>query len=69
MPEVKTQDAVHEEYSTSSNGKYRTQDPEAGLHRQMTTVTLSPEQFESLYLQPKNSRTGLIKGFGNPTAL
>ncbi|EJD54292.1 hypothetical protein AURDEDRAFT_94924 [Auricularia subglabra TFB-10046 SS5] len=34
----------------------------------MTTVTLSPEQFEALYLQPKGVQAGL-RGFANPTAL
>ncbi|KZV94847.1 hypothetical protein EXIGLDRAFT_834682 [Exidia glandulosa HHB12029] len=65
MSEVKVHDTVHEEFSSAAN----TNDPEIGLHRQMTTVTLSPEQFEALYLQPKGSRQGLIGGFANPTAL
>lgn len=35
-----------------------------------TTVTLSPEQFERLYLTPiGRSQHGLAKKFGNPTPL
>jgi len=39
-----------------------------GLHRQMTTVTLSPEQFEMLYMQPKTAGAGAnASRVGNPT--
>lgn len=70
MSEVKAHDTIHEEYAPSGNGNFRNSgDPEMGINRQMTTVTLSPEQFESLYLQPKGARAGLIKGLGNSTAL
>ncbi|KAL5530924.1 hypothetical protein ACEPAG_3800 [Sanghuangporus baumii] len=40
--------------------------------RQLTTVTLTPEQFESLYLQPRSSagkRNVLVNNLGNPTPL
>ncbi|KAI5124524.1 hypothetical protein M0805_003048 [Coniferiporia weirii] len=41
------------------------------VSRQLTTVTLTPEQFESLYLQPRDSvyRGGLASRVGNPTPL
>ena len=64
MSEVKERDTIQNEYL----GGARVSDPEMGLHRQMTTVTLSPEQFEALYLQPKGTQAGL-RGFANPTAL
>jgi succinate-acetate transporter protein len=43
----------------------------APLKRQYTTVTLSPEQFESLYLQPKlaGNVNALAKRVANPTPL
>ncbi|KAH8117437.1 GPR1/FUN34/yaaH family-domain-containing protein [Phellopilus nigrolimitatus] len=42
-----------------------------GVSRQLTTVTLSPEQFESLYLQPRRTVQpgGLASRVGNPTPL
>jgi len=41
------------------------------LRKTLTTVTLSPEQFELLYLQPRDSRRQypLAGTFGNPTPL
>ena len=37
-------------------------------HRSFNTVTMSPELFEKLYLQPMGSVKGdLRKTFGNPT--
>ncbi|EJD05917.1 uncharacterized protein FOMMEDRAFT_26712 [Fomitiporia mediterranea MF3/22] len=42
------------------------------LPRQLTTVTLTAEQFESLYLQPRNSagtKNALVGKVGNPTPL
>jgi len=44
---------------------------EHGLRKTLTTVTLTPEQFEMLYLQPGDSRRqyALAKTFGNPTPL
>lgn len=41
------------------------------LRRTLTTVTLSPEQFETLYLQPREARRSypLAGTFGNPTPL
>lgn len=40
-------------------------------NRNLTTVTLTPEQFESLYMQPRNPlmNEGLSRRFGNPTPL
>jgi len=39
-----------------------------GLHRQLTTVTLSPEQFETLYMQPKVAGANpYAASVGNPT--
>ena len=39
-------------------------------HRQLTTVTLTAEQFESLYMQPRTSgSTWLVGRVGNPTPL
>jgi len=55
-----------------SNGGTHSIDMENGkpLTRQLTTVTLSPEQFETLYLQPKmNAGPGLTRSVGNPTPL
>lgn len=50
--------------------------PNGGIsNRQLTTVTLTPEQFESLYLQPRNTSVRLSNGpglagrVGNPTPL
>jgi hypothetical protein len=41
-----------------------------GRARSLTTVTLTPEQFESLYLQPRNAARGdLASSFGNATPL
>ncbi|KZS88510.1 hypothetical protein SISNIDRAFT_459741 [Sistotremastrum niveocremeum HHB9708] len=44
---------------------------DTGLRRQMTTITLSNEQFESLYLQPRDPRmdSSNSRRFGNPTPL
>ena len=42
------------------------------LPRQLTTVTLTAEQFESLYLQPRSSagaKNTLVGNLGNPTPL
>lgn len=41
------------------------------LRRQLTTVTLTAEQFESLYLQPRDPRMSesYTRQFGNPTPL
>jgi len=41
------------------------------MQRQLTTVTLTPAQFESLYLQPRDARItgGLANMVGNPTPL
>lgn len=41
------------------------------LRKTLTTVTLTPEQFEMLYLQPRDAgrQYPLAKTFGNPTAL
>lgn len=41
------------------------------VQRTMTTVTLTPEQFESLYLTPRNPniRGDLASRVGNPTPL
>jgi len=41
------------------------------LPRQLTTVTLTAEQFESLYMQPRDSRisNSLVGRVGNPTPL
>jgi len=41
------------------------------IRRTLTTVTLSPEQFEMLYLQPRDARRSypLAGTFGNPTPL
>lgn len=41
------------------------------LRKTLTTVTLSPEQFEMLYLQPRDARRSypLARTFGNPTPL
>jgi hypothetical protein len=41
------------------------------LKRTLTTVTLTPEQFEKLYLQPKEARRSypLAGAVGNPTPL
>jgi len=46
-------------------------DQQNRIQRQLTTVTLTPEQFESLYLQPRDARmTGtLASKVGNPTPL
>ncbi len=46
-------------------------DQQNRIQRQLTTVTLTPEQFESLYLQPRDARItgGLASKVGNPTAL
>jgi len=43
---------------------------EHGLRKTLTTVTLTPEQFESLYLQPRDARRHypLSRTFGNPSA-
>ncbi|KAL5513509.1 hypothetical protein ACEPAH_3908 [Sanghuangporus vaninii] len=40
--------------------------------RQLTTITLTPEQFDTLYLQPRSGagkRNLLVNNLGNPTAL
>ncbi|KZS90388.1 hypothetical protein SISNIDRAFT_415516 [Sistotremastrum niveocremeum HHB9708] len=44
-------------------------DEGAPLHRQLTTVTLTAKQFESLYLQPRDPRMEerYTRQFGNPT--
>lgn len=41
------------------------------IHRQYTAVTLTAEQFESLYLQPRDPRMQgtLASRVGNPTPL
>lgn len=41
------------------------------LPRHLQTVTLTPEQFESLYMQPRDPRVsgGLATRVGNPTPL
>lgn len=46
-------------------------DDQNHIKRSLTTVTLTPEQFESLYLQPRDARmTGtLASRVGNPTPL
>lgn len=46
-------------------------DEGAPLHRQLTTVTLTAKQFESLYLQPRDPRMEerYTRQFGNPTPL
>ena len=47
-----------------------TQQSENALYRSNTNITLSPEQFEKLYLSPQNQTKGdLRKTFGNPTPL
>jgi len=58
----------------SENGTGK--DLEAGVHgglpRQLTTVTLSPEQFEALYLQPRTASgvaSTLAHRTGNPTPI
>jgi len=45
--------------------------PGGGRHRSATTVTLTNEQFESLYLQPRMAgrNYSLTKSFANPTPL
>jgi len=54
-----------EHMSRSSNAE------QMGIQRNLTTVTLTPEQFESLYLTPRDPRTtgNLASRFGNPTPL
>jgi len=50
----------HREHDLESNG----------IQRQLTTVTLSPQQFESLYLQPRLAgRTNLVRQVANAAPL
>jgi len=51
--------------SRSSNAE------QMGIQRNLTTVTLTAEQFESLYMTPRDPRVtgGLASRFGNPTPL
>jgi len=58
-------DQKHEIDHISHNGDQN------GIKRQLTTVTLTPEQFESLYLTPRdpNVRGGFEGRVGNPTPL
>lgn len=53
----------HIEHSSSHDGQHN--------KRLFSTVTLTPEQFESLYLQPRDPRVveGLARRVGNPTPL
>lgn len=45
-------------------------DIEQGITRTMTTVTLTPEQFEALYLQPKTGvHNGLVRRVANAAPL
>jgi hypothetical protein len=40
------------------------------LHRSNTFVSLTPEQFEKLYLSPQNKTAGALRNtFGNPTPI
>lgn len=59
-------DMKHEVEHVSHSGS-----DDTPLHRQLTTVTLTAEQFESLYLQPRDPNIigGLAGRLGNPTAL
>ena len=62
---------VDEEHKLQSNGS---QDDERGEAlkklRSATSVSMSPELFEKLYLSPQNKIKGeLRKTFGNPTAM
>jgi len=63
-------DMKHEVEHVSHNGSDDTKQMN-GIHRSLTTVTLTAEQFESLYLQPRDPRIvgGLAGRLGNPTAL
>ena len=57
-------DQKHNDYEHISHGNQ--------LPRQLTTVTLTAEQFESLYLQPRSSagaQNALVGKVGNPTPL
>jgi hypothetical protein len=55
---------------TATNGGRAVSDEEKGLHRTQTSVTMSPELFEKLYLTPKVPQVGdYNKRFANPTAL
>jgi hypothetical protein len=55
-------DVSHDEVDLESNG---------GLKRSMTAVTLTPQQFEALYLQPQQAagRSRLIGRVGNAAPL
>lgn len=45
-------------------------DIEQGIKRTMTTVTLTPEQFEALYLQPKMAgQSDLVRRVANAAPL
>ena len=60
-----------EEYKVQSNG-YQDDDRGEALNkfRSATSVSMSPELFEKLYLSPQNKIKGqLRKTFGNPTAM
>ena len=52
----------HRDIDLESNG---------GLKRTMTTVTLTQQQFEALYLQPQSAsgRSSLVRRFGNASTL
>ena len=59
-------DMKHEiEHLSHSSGEHQ------AIQRQLTTVTLTAEQFESMYLQPRDSRMNntLTSRVGNPTPL
>jgi len=60
-----------EKHSASQQNAHEVHDLEAGgMRRQLTTVTLSPEQFESLYLQPRMGGSGgLVRKVGNAAPL
>jgi len=52
------------------NSVQRVHDLEShGIQRSLTTVTLTPEQFESLYLQPGPGRSTLVGRVGNAAPL
>jgi hypothetical protein len=44
-----------------------TQDDANTLQRSNTTITMTPEMFEKLYLSPKGRVSGDRSTFGNPT--
>ncbi|USW59471.1 Putative acetate transporter GPR1/FUN34/SatP family [Septoria linicola] len=65
MPEDSRNGAKHYEQADFGDAEHDT----AGLRKILTSKSITDEQFERLFLSPRNVKASPLKGFANPTPL